>query len=499
MLGAVGGGINAATTLEPEISKRIDSDWRGKKLIVAGISAENCAPCDARIQASFKSLEAKYNLSSSDTFSIEPAGADPTTGAQEVLSVFLTARPDNVIAVVSSGDETVVGAVNAVNAAKADGRIDDVLGVSSGGDAVSRTALRDSSDLKMLVGAIDYQPYQEGWNWVEAASAAAPAPSTSSVERTVRRKPLDILLDYGIYVALLALIVWFSIASPCFLTYRNLLNVGLAVSITGIVAAAITVGLIAGQLDLSIGSVLGLSAVATALGIQIWGLPLLVAALIGLLAGLVVGVVNGFLIVNIGINSIIVTLAMALTVNGVAEMLTSGQVVSITNLTLQGIVNSRPLGVPMPFIAMVIVFALGYVLLTRTKPGWHIYAVGGNSTAALRSGIKVNRIYRNLFLLTGIAAAVAGLITAGRAGGGGPSLGQGAEFDVLTAVLLGGIGLSGGAGRIERTLLGVLIIGALNNGLTLLSVDSYVQDTARGASCVLAVVLGAIATKRSAR
>jgi ribose transport system permease protein len=332
-----------------------------------------------------------------------------------------------------------------------------------------------------------------------AASAAAPAPSTSSVERTVRRKPLDILLDCGIYVALLALIVWFSIASPYFLTYRNLLNVGLAVSITGIMAAAITVGLIAGQLDLSIGSVLGLSAVVTALGIQIWGLPLLVAALIGLLAGLVVGVVNGFLIVNIGINSIIVTLAMALTVNGVAEMLTSGQVVSITNLTLQGIVNSRPLGVPMPFIAMVIVFALGYVLLTRTKPGWHIYAVGGNSTAALRSGIKVNRIYRNLFLLTGIAAAVAGLITAGRAGGGGPSFGQGAEFDVLTAVLLGGIGLSGGAGRIERTLVGVLIIGVLNNGLTLLSVDSYVQDTARGAVFVLAVVLGAIATKRSAR
>lgn len=332
-----------------------------------------------------------------------------------------------------------------------------------------------------------------------AAIAATPTPSTSSVERTVRRKPLDILLDYGIYVALIALIVWFSIASPYFLTYRNLLNVGLAVSITGIMAAAITVGLIAGQLDLSIGSVLGLSAVVTALGIQTWGLPLPVAALLGLLAGLVVGVVNGFLIVNIGINSIIVTLAMALTVNGVAEMLTSGQVVSITNLTLQGIVNSRPLGVPMPFIAMVIVFALGYVLLTRTKPGWHIYAVGGNSTAALRSGIKVNRIYRNLLLLTGIAAAVAGLVAAGRAGGGGPSFGQGAEFDVLTAVLLGGIGLSGGAGRIERTLVGVLIIGVLNNGLTLLSIDSYVQDTARGAVFVLAVVLGAIATKRSAR
>ena len=183
-------GQLAATTLEPAISKRIDSDWKGKKLIVAGISAANCAPCDARIRASFTSLEAKYNLSSSDTFSIEPAGADPTTGAQDVFSAFLTAHPDNVIAVVSYGDETVVGAVNA---AKADGRTNDVLGVSSGGDAVARTALRDSSDAKMLVGAIDYQPYQEGWNWVEAAIATSLKKSfnTYSVTRVLTSTNVD--------------------------------------------------------------------------------------------------------------------------------------------------------------------------------------------------------------------------------------------------------------------------------------------------------------------
>lgn len=125
--------------------------------------------------------------------------------------------------------------------------------------------------------------------------------------------------------------------------------------------------------------------------------------------------------------------------------------------------------------------------------------MGGNASAALRAGIRVKLIYRGTFLLTAAAAAIGGIISTGRAAAGGPSFGTGAEFDVLTAVLLGGIGLGGGAGRIERTLAGVVLIGVLNTGLTLLAVDSYIQATVRGAVFVLAVVLGALALKRRSR
>ena len=301
------------------------------------------------------------------------------------------------------------------------------------------------------------------------------------------------------FVALAALLIFFSIASPYFLTQQNLLNIGLAVSISGIMAAAITVGLIAGQLDLSIGAVVGLSSVVTAIGIERFNLPAPLAVLLGLAAAAVVGVINGILVVDVGINAIIVTLAMALTLRGFASMFTGGQTIPLTDGVLQGFINSRPLGIPVPIYLVVIVFALLYVFLTHTRGGWHVYAVGGNPSASLRAGINVKLIYRGVFLLTAIAAAVGAMISTGRAGAGGPFFGNGAEFDVLTAVLLGGIGLGGGAGRIERTLAGVVLIGVLNNGLTLLSVDAYVQATVRGAVFVLAVVLGAIAAKRRSR
>ncbi|SDU51819.1 ABC transporter permease [Jiangella alkaliphila] len=324
-------------------------------------------------------------------------------------------------------------------------------------------------------------------------------PVVTLEEPRVRRRPADVALDYGLYAALVALIVYFSVASPYFWTQANLLNIGLAVSLNGIMAAAMTVALIAGQLDLSIGACLALSAVITAMAIQDLQLPALVAVLLAVGAALVVGLLNSALVIQVGINSIIVTIAVALTVRGVAQILTDGQAVAITDLSLQRFVNSRPLGIPTPLILLVVVFAVLFVLLQYTRTGWHVYAVGGNVIAAIRNGVAAKRIYFGVFLLTAGAAGLCGALSAGRAASGGPFFGATTEFDVLTAVLLGGVGLSGGAGRIERTLAGVLLIGVLNNGLTLLSVDTYVQATVRGAVFLLAVVLGAIAAKRMTR
>ncbi len=324
-------------------------------------------------------------------------------------------------------------------------------------------------------------------------------PRRNAADRAGRRSVLDRFLELGIYVALVVLAVYFWQASPYFLSQRNLLNIAAAVAVTGVLAAGMTTALIAGQLDLTVGANVGLVSVVIAIASESWGLPTLWAVLLGLATGAIIGLVNSFLIVKVRINSIIATLAFGIVLRGLALIFTDGQVVPLLNPALQDFVSHRLLGVPVSVLILLIIYVLGWGMLGFTRAGWNVYGVGGNASAALRAGIKVNRVYLSVFVLTGILAAVGGIITAGNAGSGGPNYANGAEFDVLTAVLLGGIGLGGGSGRIQRTLAGVLVIGVLNNGLTLLSVNTYYQQLARGAVFVLAVVLAAIAERRRAR
>lgn len=317
--------------------------------------------------------------------------------------------------------------------------------------------------------------------------------------RAGERALLDRVLDLGIYAALVGLFIYFWQASPYFLSQRNLLNVGAAVAVTGVLAAGMTIALIAGQLDLTVGANVALTSVVVALLVQSAGLPTPLAVIGGLLVGAGIGVINSVLIVGIGINSIIATLALSIVLRGVGLILTDGQVKPLTNTALPDFVNARTLGIPTSVWILVGVYLLCWVVMTFTRSGWHVYAVGGNASASLRAGIKNPRVYLGVFLTTGVLAAIGGVMTAGTAGSGGPNYANGAEFDVLTAVLLGGIGLAGGSGKIQRTLAGVLVIGELNNGLTLLSVDTYYQQLIRGGVFVLAVVLGAIGERRRAR
>ncbi|MDT5027774.1 MAG: ribose transport system permease protein, partial [Micromonosporaceae bacterium] len=263
--------------------------------------------------------------------------------------------------------------------------------------------------------------------------------------------------------------------------------------------AGMTVALIAGQLDLTVGANVSIVSVTVAVLIQSVGVSTPVGILGGLAVGFLIGLCNTVLVVRLGINSIIATLAFSIALRGLALILTDGQVKPLTNSALQNFITDRLLGVPVSLWILVAVYLVTWVVLGFTRSGWHIYGVGGNASAALRSGIKVKRVYTAVFVTTGLLAAIGGVITAGNAGSGGPNYAVGAEFDVLTAVLLGGIGLAGGSGKIQRTLAGVLVIGILNNGLTLLSVDTYYQQLARGAVFVLAVILGAVSERRRAR
>jgi ribose transport system permease protein len=321
----------------------------------------------------------------------------------------------------------------------------------------------------------------------------------SGSDRDGRRSTSERLLDLGIYLALVALVLYFWQASPYFMTQRNLLNVGAAVAVTGVLAAGMTIALIAGQLDLTVGANIALTSVVVALAVEDLGWSTPPAMLLGLAVGVGIGLVNTVLVVGVGINSIIATLAMGIVIRGIALISTGGQTKPLTNLALPDFLQSRPLAVPTSVWILAAVFVVAWVVMTFTRVGWHIYGVGGNPSAALRAGVRTKRLYAGVFVTTGVLAALGGIITTGTSSSGGPNYANGAEFDVLTAVLLGGIGLAGGSGRVQRTLAGVLVIGVLNNGLTLMSVNSYYQQLARGAVFVLAVVLGATGERRRAR
>jgi len=161
-------GSLAVTTLTDAANEKLAGDWKGRDLYIVGVSAANCPPCDARIEQSFADAAAAWDIPADHQMRLEPVGTDPTTSAADTFTDYLTSHPDAVTLVVSYGDATVVGAVNA---AKSADRAGDVLAVCSGGDASARAALRDPDNAGVLVGAVDYQPYSEGWNWVEAAIA----------------------------------------------------------------------------------------------------------------------------------------------------------------------------------------------------------------------------------------------------------------------------------------------------------------------------------------
>jgi ribose transport system permease protein len=321
----------------------------------------------------------------------------------------------------------------------------------------------------------------------------------SGSDRDGRRRVSDRLLDLGIYISLVALVLYFWQASPYFMTQRNLLNVGAAVAVTGVLAAGMTIALIAGQLDLTVGANIAVTSVVVALAIEDLGWSTPLAVLLGLAVGVAIGLVNTALVVGVGINSIIATLAMGIVIRGIALISTDGQTKPLTDLALPDFLQTRPLGVPTSVWILAAVFVISWVVMSFTRMGWHIYGVGGNASAALRAGVRTKRVYAGVFITTGVLAALGGILTTGTSSSGGPNYANGAEFDVLTAVLLGGIGLAGGSGRVQRTLAGVLVIGVINNGLTLMSVNSYYQQLARGAVFVLAVVLGVIGERRRAR
>ncbi|MCI6766808.1 ABC transporter permease [Porcincola intestinalis] len=290
-------------------------------------------------------------------------------------------------------------------------------------------------------------------------------------------------------------VIIFSIMSKTFLTTSNIINVLRQVSITGISSVGMFMIILLGDIDLSVGSMYAFIGVLCAMIFKSTGTTVL-TVLAALVLGMVIGLFNGVITARFRIPAFITTLATMSMCRGFAYILTGGSPIGVTSpkFTILGtgyIFNT----IPLPVIFMIIVLLCGSFLVRKTRFGRYIYSCGGNAQAAQWSGINVDMVKIVVYLIAGLLNGFAAIILAGRLGGGLPATGEGSEMDVITAVVLGGTSMSGGKGKLWGVMLGVLIIGVLTNGLTMINVSTYWQKVIKGLIILVAVIMDNQSTK----
>ncbi|MBX7234464.1 MAG: ABC transporter permease [Caldilineales bacterium] len=323
-------------------------------------------------------------------------------------------------------------------------------------------------------------------------------PARPTLAARIQARGFRLTTSLSLLIVFIAMCVVFSILSPYFLTVENFVNIARTMPIVGIVAIGETLVLIAGGVDLSVGSVAALSGVVTGLLWEKAGLPIGIAATVGLLSGALVGLVNGLLVTRLRINALITTLATFSIVRGLAFVLTNAQMNQLTDPRFLWLGRGEIARVPVPFILMILLYVIFYLVLRYTPFGRDLYAIGGNPAASRLAGIPANKYLLIVFAFGGLLAAVGGLVQSSQLAAGTPQLATGLEFTVIAAVVLGGTSLTGGKGALTGTLIGVLILRTLDNGLILVDLSSYWQQVARGAVLILAVGFDVLRTRLAA-
>jgi ribose/xylose/arabinose/galactoside ABC-type transport system permease subunit len=297
--------------------------------------------------------------------------------------------------------------------------------------------------------------------------------------------------ELGIFIAFIVILVILTILSPnAFARPANLINILKQASINGILATGMMYVIISGGIDLSVGSTVALAGVIAATFAHPGEYPLIVPVILSLLVGGAVGLVNGFGVAYGNIPPFIVTLGTMTIVRGVALIAANGQPVFNVTKAFENISGGFFLNV-IPHLAVffVIITVIFAFILTRTVFGRRVYAIGGNETAAKVSGINVKQIKVAVYTLTGVLAGLAGLLLASRIISGNPTAGQAYELDAIAAVIIGGVSMSGGAGKWYGTVIGALLIAVIGNGLDILNVSSHLQLIIKGSIIVIAVLL----------
>lgn len=303
-----------------------------------------------------------------------------------------------------------------------------------------------------------------------------------------------LLRDLGILPILIAIAVLFSITTTTFLTTNNLVNILRQASINIVLAVGMTLVILTGGIDLSVGSALAVTAVVgllTSLNPSLqWG-----TVLFPLLAGLIIGLINGLLVAYVKLPPFIATLGTMTTFRGVSYLLPDGTTVINNNLNFAWVGNNY-LG-PIPWLVVIafVIVLLAWFLLRKTVLGVRIYAVGGNAQAARLTGIKVGFVLVFVYAVTGLLCGLGGVMTASRLYSASGLLGNGYELDAIAAVILGGTSVVGGIGSVGGTLIGALIMAVLNNGLTLMNVSFFWQMVIRGIVIILAVTIDKFRTR----
>jgi len=296
------------------------------------------------------------------------------------------------------------------------------------------------------------------------------------------------LRNYIIYISFIAIFLFFSIvlATKGFLTGSNLMNIARQTAMISVMAVGMTFVLSAGEIDLSIGSIVALAALTSSLALRSWGIVAGIAA--GLGTGLAIGAFNGFFVSRIGVPSFLVTLGITSVITGLARWITDLQSIPITNETFNFIFGSGDVGpISILFIWTVVLLVLGQVGLKKTIFGRSVLATGGNRVSALYSGISVRSVKFRVMALNGALAAFAGMLYAGRLHGARYSLGETDLLTVIAAVIIGGTSLSGGKGSVIGAVIGSLIMGMINNGLILMGLSVDQQMIFRGVIIIIAV------------
>lgn len=300
-------------------------------------------------------------------------------------------------------------------------------------------------------------------------------------------KVVDLIKGRAIYVAFVALFIIFSCLSNDFLTPTNLLNITRQIAVLGVASVGMTYVILIGGIDLSTGSIITFVNVIAAYLMVNSGMNMWLAILISLIASTGIGFLNGFLVANLNIPSLIVTFAAQTIFEGLAYIISGGMPIFGFPKGFSTIGQGYLGFIPMPAIIMVVAFLIGGFLLSKTYFGRYFYALGGNEMASQMAGIRTKRVKYLIFSLSGFFAGIAGIIMLSRTNSGQPTAGKGYEFQVITAVALGGVSLAGGSGKLSNVVAGVLIMGILKNGMVLLNVSEYVQMVVQGIILLLAV------------
>lgn len=301
------------------------------------------------------------------------------------------------------------------------------------------------------------------------------------------KKAVDIIKGRAIYVFLVVMILFFTVMTPNFLSVTNLLNVAKQVAVFGIASVGMTYVILLGGIDLSTGSLISFVNIICAYFMVNMGINPWIAIVMALASSTLVGFLNGWIIAEIKMPPLIVTFASQTIFGGLAYIICNGRPISRFDKAFLQIGQGYLGPIPVPIVIMIICFAVGAFILVKTYFGRYFYALGGNEEAAELSGIRVKRIKYLVYALSGLFAGIAGIVMLSRANTAQPNAGEGYEFDVITCVVLGGVSVNGGSGKISNVIAGVLIIGVLSNGMVLMDISSYMQMVIKGIILLLAV------------